>query len=417
MIRSSDAFSLSFRSFVDSYHPPVILQVLPSLTSGGVEQGVIDINAAIVRAGGHSIVVSAGGPRVREITNAGGTHIILPVDSKNPLTIAANIGRLRRIIRKYHVDIVHACSRAPAWSAGRAVQGTSARYITSCHATHKITGSLKKLYNSSIVKGERVITVSHFLADYVEKNYQVDPAVIRVIHRGVAIEKFHPNSVTPDRLIKIAQQWRIPDGASVIMLPGRISRTKGHMFLIDALQRLPQKDIFCLFVGSDAGNENYRKELDAYIESKGLSGSVRIVNACDDMPAAYMIATVVLSPSFTPEGFGRVPVEAQAMGRPVIATDHGGTRETILRDETGWLVTPGNVQQLTAALNEAISMDTRQRAALATHAMSHVAQNFTNEKMCAATLDVYAELLGEMSRRALPSNDSARIVEENKSIG
>jgi len=304
-----------------------------------------------------------------------------------------------------HVDIVHACSRAPAWSAGRAVLGTSARYVTSCHAAHKITGTLKKLYNSSVVKGERVIAVSHFLADILENTYGVDPSLIRVVHRGVAIEKFHPNSVTPERLIKITKQWRIPDGASVIMLPGRISRIKGHMFLIDAIQQLTQKDIFCLFVGSDTNNENYRKELEAYISNNNMDGDVRIVTNCDDMPAAYMLATVVVSPSLVPEGFGRIPIEAQAMGRPVIAMDNGGARETILRNETGWLVAPGDVDQLTNALAEAVSLDTRQRAILATKAMGYVAGHFTNEKMCAGTLDVYAELLENNAMRALPPGD------------
>ena len=417
MIGTSDTVSVAFRSFVDDVHAPTILQVLPALNSGGVEQGVIDINAAIVKSGGHSIVVSSGGSREREIIKAGGTHITLPVNSKNPLTIAANIGRLRKIILDCHVDIVHACSRAPAWSAGRAVLGTSARYVTSCHAAHKITGTLKKLYNSSVVRGERVIAVSHFLADTLEKNYGVDPSLIRVVHRGVAIEKFHPNSVTPERLIKIAKQWRIPDGASVIVLPGRISRIKGHMLLIDAIQQLTQKDIFCLFVGSDTGNENYRKELEVYIGSKDLDGDVRIITNGDDIPAAYMLATVVVSPSLVPEGFGRVPIEAQAMGRPVIAMDHGGARETIIRNETGWLVAPGDVEQLTEALADAISLDTRQRAILATRTMGYIAEHFTNEKMCAGTLDVYAELLKNNAMRALPPGNCLCVPAQDQSTG
>jgi glycosyltransferase involved in cell wall biosynthesis len=405
MLRTPDTISVAFRSFVYSMRPPVIMQVLPALNSGGVEQGVVDINAAIVAAGGCSIVVSSGGRRVPEIIRAGGTHIILPVHSKNPLVMAANIVRLRKIIRDYGVDIVHACSRAPAWSAGRAVLGTPARYVTGCHSSHKITGALKKIYNSSVTKGERVIAVSHFLADELEKNYQVAPGKIRVIHRGLAVEKFHPNSVTPERLIKLARQWRVPDGAAVIMLPGRLSRVKGHMFLIDALQQLRQKDVFCVFVGSDLGNGNYRRELEAYIESKGLGGAVRIVNNCEDMPAAYMISTVVATPSLVPEGFGRIAIEAQAMGRPVIAADHGGARETILRGDTGWLVAPGDAAGLAAALHEALTLDSNQRARLATRAMSHVLQCFTNEHMCAATLDVYAELLESAPARVLASNE------------
>jgi glycosyltransferase involved in cell wall biosynthesis len=393
MIKTWDAASLSFRRFVEEGRPPVVMQILPALHSGGVEQGVVDINAAVVKAGGKSIVVSAGGPRVHEVTRAGGTHVLLPVDSKNPLVMWRNIGRLRKLIRDMNVDIVHACSRAPAWSAERAVKGTKARYITGCHAAHKVTGSIKRFYNSAIAKGERIITVSDFLASYLKSMYDADPEKIRVIHRGVPLDRFHPNAVTPDRLIKVSQQMRVPEGATVVMLPARLSRIKGHMFLLDAIAALERRDVFCLFVGSDVGNEAYRRELDKYISYRGLAEQARIVSDCRDMPAAYMLATVVVSPSLVPEGFGRVPVEAQAMGRPVIATDHGGTRETVVPEETGWLVPPGDVGALTRALKEALDLDPRARAALATRAMAHVAANFTNEKMCRETLDVYAELL------------------------
>lgn len=402
-----DITSNAFRHFVDTGRAPVVMQIVPALNAGGVEQGVIDINAAVVRAGGTSIVVSAGGLRVHEIAKAGGLHIALPVQSKNPITMYANVGRLRRLIRQHGVDIVHACSRAPAWSAARAVQGTSARFVTSCHAAHKISGNIKRFYNSSIARGERVITVSHFLADYLEQNYKVDPNMIRVIHRGVALEKFHPNSVTPDRLIGLAQKMRIPADAFVVMLPGRLSRIKGHMFMLDAIEALNRRDVFCLFVGTDIGNADYRRELEKYIADKDLGGMVRIVTDCNDMPAAYMISTVVVSPSLVPEGFGRIPIEAQAMGRPVIATDHGGTRETILRDETGWLVQPGDTASLARALQEAINLDPRERAALATRAMAHVAEHFTNEQMCQGTLDVYAEVLSAADSRLLSAPKEA----------
>jgi glycosyltransferase involved in cell wall biosynthesis len=404
-MKNWDPQSIAFQDFINRHRPPVIMQIIPALNSGGVEQGVIDLNAAIVRAGAHSIVVSSGGKRVYEIAKAGGKHITLPVDSKNPFTIYANISRLRRLIRDMNVDIVHACSRAPAWSAVKAVEGTQARFVTSCHAAHSLGGNLKRLYNSSIAKGERVIAVSHFLADYLEQNYKTNPAIIRVVHRGVALEKFHPNAVTPDRLIKVSQQMRIPEGSSVVLLPGRLTRIKGHMFLLDAIEALKRRDLFCLFVGSDIGNENYRTELEGYIQSKGLGGQVRIVTDCEDIPAAYMISTVVVSPSTVPEGFGRVPIEAQALGRPVIATDHGGARETIMREETGWLVPPNDVMGLAHALHEALSLDARQRSMLATKAMAHVAAHFTNEQMCQATLDVYAEVLQNMAHLALPSND------------
>jgi glycosyltransferase involved in cell wall biosynthesis len=269
-----------------------------------------------------------------------------------------------------------------------------------------VDGKLKRIYNSSIAAGERVIAVSHFLADYLEKNYGTDPKLVRVIHRGVALEKFHPNSVTPERLVKVSRQLRLPEGAAIILCPARISRVKGGIYLLDAVKKLGRRDVFCVFLGSDHGNEHFRQELEGYINQLELGGQVRIEMKCDDMPAAYMIANVVVVPSLTPEGFGRVAVEAQAMGRPCIATEHGGSMETIVKDETGWLVAPGDVDTLAQYLDEALSLDARQRAMLATTAMSHVAHRFTNEQMCNATLDVYAELL--LDRAAAPKTDSAQ---------
>lgn len=382
-----------FGHFVTAGSRPVVLQVLPALHSGGVEQGVVDMNAALVKAGARSIVVSSGGPRVHDITRAGGEHILLPVDSKNPLTMALNARRLRAIIRKEKVDIVHAASRAPAWSAARAVKGTQARYVTSCHSAHKISGSLKRYYNSSIAGGERVIAVSAFLADYLEKNYGLPRDIIRVVHRGVALERFHPTCVSAQRMVAVAQQMRIPEGASVIMLPGRLSRIKGHAVLLEALSRLQRKDFFCLFVGSVRGNEDYGRELEKLTVSLGLEGRCRIVGDCSDLPAAYMLATVVACPSLVPEGFGRIAIEAQAMGRPVVSTNHGGARETIIDGETGWLVTPNDAGDLARAIEQAMALDAEGRAHMATRAMAHVAAHFTNERMCRATMDVYAELL------------------------
>ena len=402
MLRMNDTTSLTFRKYVDERGQPTIMQVLPALNAGGVEQGVIDINRAIVEAGGKSIVVSSGGKRVYEIQRNGGMHIELPVHSKNPLTMYANVKRLRALIRENNVDVVHACSRAPAWSCARAVRGTMASFVTSCHAAHKVSGTFKRAYNRSITKGERAIAVSHFLADYLETEYDTDPTKIRVIHRGVALEKFHPNSVTPDRLVKISQDWRLPEGAQIIFMPARLTRLKGHMFLVDALAELKDKDIFCILLGTVEKKSNYSKELIEHIEKKGLSEQIRIVDRCDDMPAAYMISTVVVSPSLVPEGFGRIPIEAQAMGRAVIATDHGGSKETIIRDETGWLIKLEDTEGFTKALHEALTLNDKGRAVLATRGMSHVAEHFTVEQMCSKTLDVYAELLTKNMSRALP---------------
>lgn len=374
---------------------PVILQIIPELGPGGAEQGCIDMAAEIVRSGSKAIVISEGGSRLHELARAGAMHIDLPVASKNPIVMWQNIGRIRSIINKHNVDIVHVRSRAPAWSAMKACKGTNARFMTTCHAPYNISGGAKRFYNSSIAKGERVIAISNYVADYLLENYNIDQRDIRVIHRGIALEKFHPSCVSAAQMIKLSAQWRIPDGAPIVMMPGRLTRWKGHSVLIDAMARLGRDDVFCVLIGSDQGRSEYRAELENLIREKHMEGRVRIVDHCNDMPSAYMLSTVVVSASTDPEGFGRVPVEAQAMGRPIIATDHGGARETILRGETGWLVPPGDADALAAALREALSLQPQQRAILATHAMAHVAENFSREKMVDETLNVYAELLKE----------------------
>ncbi len=254
---------------------------------------------------------------------------------------------------------------------------------------------MKRIYNGSIAHGERVIAISEFVAHYLRKNYNLDDEKIRLIPRGIAMERFHPTAVNPERMITVAKEWRIPDGVNIVMLPGRITRWKGHHVLIEAMARLNRKDVFCVMIGSDQGRTEYRQELEQAIEEKGLSEQMRIVDQCNDMPAAYMLSTIVVCPSTDPEGFGRVPVEAQAMGRPIIAADHGGAQETIARGKTGWLVPPGNSDALAQALHEALSLDPSQRAALATESMAHIAKNFTKALMIEKTLDVYSEFLQE----------------------
>lgn len=374
---------------------PVVMQIIPELGAGGAEQGCLDVSAELVRSGSVSIIVSAGGHRVREATRAGAIHIDLPVHSKNPFVMWRNIGRLRALIHQYDVDVVHARSRAPAWSAWKACHGTKAKFMTTCHAPYNISGETKRFYNSSIAKGERVIAISDYVAQYLKDNYTLDPDRIRVIHRGIALEKFHPTSVLATQMVSLSAAWRIPDGAPIILMPGRLTRWKGHTVLIEAMEKLNRSDVFCVMIGADQGRSEYRAELEKMIVDKGLEGRARIIDHCSDMPTAYMLATIVVSASTDPEGFGRVPVEAQAMGRPVIATDHGGARETIIRGETGWLVPPGNAQALADALRDALALTPQQRAILATRAMAHVAANFTREKMADETLNVYAELLAE----------------------
>lgn len=378
---------------------PVILQIIPELGPGGAEQGCIDVAAKLVESGAQAIVVSNGGARIHELSRIGAVHIDLPVHSKNPLTIMRNAKKLRNIIARYGVHIVHARSRAPAWSAYKACKKTAARFMTTAHAPYNISGKAKLWYNSVMAKGERVIAISHYVANYLVENYNISPDIIRLVHRGIALEKFHPNGVSPERLITLSADWRVPDGANIVMLPGRLTRWKGHHILIEAMTKIKRQDVFCVLIGSDQGRTKYREELEEAIAAHNLGGKIRIVDHCDDMPAAYMLSTVAVSASTDPEGFGRVPVEAQALGRPIIGTDHGGARETILNGETGWLVPPHDSDAMAAALDEALNLTAHQRAVMGTRAMAHVADNFTREIMTEKTLDIYTELLEDTRGR------------------
>src|SRR5690606_33580660 len=215
----------------------------------------------------------------------------------------------------------------------------------------------------------RVIAISEFIADHIRSVYKIDPERIRVIHRGVDLAIYDPQKVSPARLIQLAREWRLPDGAQVVVMPGRLTRWKGQTVFLEALAKLGRDDICAVVLGSDQGRTAYSDELSRLVEKLGLAHVVRFVEQCRDMPAAYMLADVVVSASTDPEGFGRIVTEAQAMGKPVIATDHGGARETVLEGQTGWLVPPGDPAALAEALGRALSlpqMDYRRMSALAT---------------------------------------------------
>jgi glycosyltransferase involved in cell wall biosynthesis len=374
---------------------PTILQVLPSLVTGGVERGATDVSTALVQAGWKSVVVSAGGNMVHEIERHGGLHVTLPVDSKNPLVMRRNIERLTEVIAKHGADLVHARSRAPAWSAFYAARRTSKPFITTFHATYNAGNPFKRWYNSVMTRGRRVIAISEFVGRHIVERYNVVPERVRVIHRGVDFAVFDPARVTQARVIQLAREWRLPDGVPVVMLPGRLTRWKGQLLLIDALAKLARFDICCVLVGSDQGRTGYRKEIEDRIRMRGLESVVRIVDHCRDMPAAYMLADVVVSASSDPEAFGRVVAEAQAMGRPVVAPDHGAAPEIILPGETGWLVPPSDPAALAAALDVALKLDTAARESRARIAIEHVRGRFTRTGMCEATLAVYREVLAE----------------------
>jgi len=372
--------------------PPAVLQVIPSLISGGAERGTIDLAGALVAAGWDAYVASSGGPMESQLARVGARHIKLPLHSKNPLVMRRNAAALTEIVRRHKIDIVHARSRAPAWSAWSAARATGRRFVTTFHNAYDSDLPLKHWYNSVMARGERVIAISHFVGEHVAQTYAVGPDRLRIIPRGVDIAAFDPRRVNGERVVALATWWRVPDDATVVMLPGRLTRWKGGLDFIDAIARLGRRDLCCLLVGAEQ-RPGFRRELEKTIEQRGLSGMFRIVEDCRDMPAAYVLSDVVVSASTDPEGFGRVIVEAQAMGRPVVATDHGGARETIVPGVTGWLAPPRDPAALADAIGQALRLDAGARAAFARRAIAQVTSGFTRDAMCAKTIDLYEELL------------------------
>lgn len=398
--------SLKVSAASDDDHRPVVLQVLPALVTGGVERGTIDVAEALVSADTRALVASAGGPMVHELNRVGGEHFELPLETKNLFKMRANARRLTHLIREQHVDLIHARSRAPAWSALWAARRCKIPFVTTFHGTYSQGNKLKRWYNSVMTKGERVIAISDHIAQHIMDTYSTaDATRIRVIHRGVDLRIFDPERTAAPRLVTLAEEWRLPDGMPVVMLPGRLTAWKGQMVLVEALARLGRHDIRCLLVGSDQGRLRYRERLEALVKQHDLTSVVHIIDDCRDMPAAYMLADVVVSASTDPEAFGRIIAEAQAMGKPVIATDHGGAREIVIRDQTGWLVPPGDPDALATALAHALSLSPEAREQLGQRAIAHIRENFTRDTMADKTLEVYAELLREHWSRE--ENDAA----------
>jgi glycosyltransferase involved in cell wall biosynthesis len=385
--------------------PPAVLQIVPSLVSGGAERGAVEIAAALVEAGWTSYVASSGGFLERDIVRVGATHLTLPLASKNPLVMRRNAGALVRLIRQLGIDLVHARSRAPAWSAWAAARATGCRFVTTFHNAYGARSALKRRYNAVMARGERVIAISHFVGDHAASVYGIGRDRLRIIPRGVDLISFDRTRIGAQRMVALARQWRLPDAVPIVMLPGRLTRWKGGLDLIAAIGALGRRDLCCVLVGSEQ-HRGFRRELEAAIEGRALGGVVRIVGECRDMPAAYMLADVVVSASTDPEGFGRVVIEAQAMGRPVVATDHGGARETIVPGVTGWLVPPRHPDALATAIGEALLLEAEERERLARHTIAHVVAHFTREAMCARTIEVYEELLFpevSASREAAPA--------------
>jgi glycosyltransferase involved in cell wall biosynthesis len=372
--------------------PPAILQVLPALRSGGVERGTLEIAEAQIAAGFRAIVASSGGEMVPALEALGAKHITLPLTAKAPFALWRNAAALTALARAEGVALIHARSRAPAWSALIAARRAGLPFVTTYHGAYNEGFPGKRFYNSVMARGDRVIAISHFIANLIRTRHGVDEARLRVIPRGVDPRRFDPALVSAERLAALRSAWGLPEGRPIIMLPARVTRWKGQMVLVEAMAKLPG-DALALLVGDATERPAFQAELRARIASLGLQDRVRLVGHATDMPAALMLADVVVHASTDAEAFGRTVIEAQAMARPVIASDLGAPRETVAEGVTGWRTPPGDAAALAAALSRALAMTGAERAALGTRARAAVLLGYTTAAMQAATISVYRELL------------------------
>lgn len=386
-----------------------ILQIIPALDAGGAERTAIDIAEGIAQAGARSLVATTGGRLVGELQAKGGLWIPFPAATKNPASMALNVGKLAQILRNEKVDLVHARSRAPAWVALAACRLTGTGFMTTYHGAYSGLSAPKLLYNSVMARGEVVIANSHFTAERIQTQFRIDPTRLRVIHRGTNFEAFAPDKVAPERVEKIRRGWLVAPEERVVLLAARLTAWKGQKVLIRAAHILRERgyrDLVFILAGDPQGRNDYVAEVDRLISESQLGGVVRRVGHVSDMPAALAASALVAVPSTAPEAFGRVAVEAQAMGVPVVVSNLGAVPETVLAppqvrpdQRTGWRVSPDNPEELADAIAEAIDLMPSAYQQLADRARTHVMARFSLERMVSETLDCYAALIADRGNR------------------
>ena len=371
-----------------------IMQIIPELGIGGAEQGCIDVAEAIHLSGNNSFIVSYGGTRVHELRQLKSTFIKLPVHSKNPFTIWSNITKLRSLIRKHKIDVVHVRSRAPAWSAYFACKSLGVPMVCTVHSTYSGNDSyFKRLYNSSMMRGHHTIAISQTISDYINQSFTVNPSSLTIINRGVDISYFNPQLIRLVDQQRILKQWGITADKPIFLMPARITPRKGHLLLLDALELLSEKNYWCVILGPIQNKTKYYNQLLNLIDKKKLSKQVIIADASLEMPLAYSVADFVLTPSVTPEAFGRIAVEAQAMGKPVIATDYGEYRYTVHQNKTGWKFPVKDAKAFASCIENAMNISSSEKSYMSDEAICNVHKNYTKSQMCAETIKVYQKLV------------------------
>ena len=369
------------------------IQLLPEMDTGGVEETTLEFSSWLAGRGHRSIVVSGGGRLVPRLEAAGARHLSLPVGEKGPRLLTA-FAPLRKLIIDSGADILHLRSRVPAWLGLAVVKSLPERLrpkvVTTFHGTYSV-----HYFSGIMARGERVTAESRFIFRHAADNYGIRPPQLRLIPAGYDERRFFPGAVEKERCDGLASAWGLSEKSGpVILLPARITPWKGHRFFLTALERIRQLPFTAVCVGDPAENPVYAEELLAMVKERGLAGRVIFPGRCADMPAAYALCSVAVSPSLEPESFGRVAIEAQALGRPVVATAHGGSLDTVKDGVTGFLVPKGDEAALAAAL-EKILTDEGLRARMGKAASRFVAASFSSESMCERILDLYYEVLAE----------------------
>ena len=379
---------------VGKSNKPVVLQVLPEMNHGGVEMGTVEIASGMVEQGIENYVASAGGRMVYDLQKLKVKHFELPLKTKNIFKMWCNAKKLAKIIKENNINIVHARSRAPAWSAYWAAKKTGAVFLTTYHGTYGLGPlKIKKFYNRVMTYGKLVIAISEHIKKHIIKEYNVPEDKIRLVHRCVNLDNFSPEKVSKERIIKTVQDFNIPESSPVISLIGRVTPWKGQALLIEALTKVKNSDFYCLIVGSDQGRTAFSNKLKEMVKKYGLESKVQFIDHSFDIPALLMVSNVVLSTAVEPEAFGRAAIEGQAMGKIVIASNIGGSLENTIDGVTGKLFESGNVDELAASIDWALSLSDEEKNKIGAAAIKNVKEHFTKEIMCAKTIAVYNELM------------------------
>lgn len=390
---------------------PTILQIIPRLDTGGAELSTIEIAEAVIRAGGRALVATEGGRMADRLTALGAEIVTLPVDAKSPITLYANARRLASLVTQRGVSLLHARSRAPAWSALAAARRTGIPFVTTYHGAYGERSRLKRLYNSVMARGDAVIANSRYTADLIVSRYGELAGTPHVIPRGVDVTRFSPSAIDEARRNALRAAWGVSRDQPVILHAARLTTWKGQRVVIEAVAQLNDQgrlgDTVLILAGDAQGRDDYADGLRTLAAERGIADRVRLVGHVDDIAAAYATAHVTVVASIGPEAFGRAAAEALAVGCPTITTDIGAPPEIVLApprvpaaEATGWHVPPRDATALAAALAEALALSADARRAIGERAIASIAARFTLETMKRQTLAVYDELLGtDMARR------------------